>query len=105
MRSHQKRKRGLRILKSLLLFRNFTYIRDVHTLSVLCYFSADYRLKTISYYDISVLQGVLNQVMSKSILPFRERDNFAQLSLVLQVFNIKRSFSMASTSDVFVKYS
>jgi len=28
--------------------------------------------------------------MSKSVLPFRERDNFTQLSLVLQVFNIKR---------------
>lgn len=90
MRSHQKGKRGLRVLKSLLLFRNFTYIRDPHTLSVLCYFSADYRLKTFSYYDISVLQGVLESGKSKSVLPFRERDNFTQLSLVPQVFNIKR---------------
>ena len=101
VRSHQKRKRGLRILKWLLLFRNFTYIRDIHTLSVLCYFSADYRLKTFSYYDISVLQGVLESgngaqsipsvpALFRSVLPFRERNNFTQLSLVLQVFTIKR---------------
>lgn len=101
--SHQKRKRGLRILKWLLLFRNFTYIRDIHTLAVLCYFSADYRLKTFSYYDISVLQGVSESgngvqsipsvpALSRSVLPFRERNNLTQLSLVLplQVFNIKR---------------